>query len=159
MVKVYESYKPNRTGMTYLKAVEESIRRLREFYNSKGRAVSEGELVHACKEGLGSTWTYDARLDCCVDERFAVGNRGLRREGDQITVTEDDWQNITQQATAVNTRSGADPNFRGTWGTEINADNKIDTATPSGLARTVVGVDPAQNWPNRKTEKKVIVRI
>lgn len=146
MVKIYESKQPERVGMTYLKAVEDSIRKLEQFHRDKARAVHESELACECREGFGETWTYNPNLDACVDERLYAVNRHLKREGSEIT---------------VNTNSLTDPEFRGQWGTPVQSDSQIDTRSDN--AKTVYGTDPTRDFPYRRTyesnEPKKVIKL
>lgn len=157
MVKIREDKQPNRTGMAYVKAVEESRGHLRDFHARMGRAVKESELAQECRNGLGPTWTYDAELDCCVDERLADFNKTLRREGNEIT---------------VNVHSLTDDNFRGSWGTPVTSDDTIHSfagwSDSDGNATLVLGEDPTKGWPGksgysyalkREEKKKLNIRL
>lgn len=87
MVKIVKESKSDQTDDEYVATVEGSIRRLKEFYNRKGMAVHEGELMHECKSCYGESWSYDAQLDACIDNRQNQINERLKRVGEELVFT------------------------------------------------------------------------
>ena len=141
-IKIWENDKRN--GLVpYIMRVIETKKRLNEYYGVNsvtGKALTYEDANNFARMKCGVTWRYEPTLGFCVDNLREDINKILRYDSktDTILVA---VEALTIDTSSVKSNPDVD-NFRGTWGTTLDADAKIYDGDYHDNADTKMGSDP-----------------
>ena len=140
MVKIRE--KKQYSLSEYARAVEIGKKQIDTFMSKIPEAITEATIQSECYQ-FCEGWTYDPDLKACVDPKEVYYNSLISiREGEV---------NVTSVKSVPNKDT-----FRGTWGTWLTSDDKIDTHSDN--AQTIKGQDPNPVGRQQTPETRPIER-